>query len=351
MPMLSYGQEQDSIKIKTPKSFAIYPAIGYSPETSLQLGVIGVWVLKGQDSSQTEFVRRSSLTPFALYTLKGQILTELSVDYFFKKGVNVNIAAQFFNYPDSYYGIGNENNPNVYESYTNIFGRINGEVYYPLTKAAFAGLTFNAQLNSIEDIQPGGMLELGSVNGIQGGRVFGLGPAFKFDNRNDAIYPTKGLLVTGLFRPVFWSDYQYASYSIDFRQYLTIKNDKNILAYNVNINFTSGSDIPFYKLPQLGGANRLRGISNASLYRDKQLFFTQVEYRRHIVWRIGLVAFLGLGEVASSVGEFDLTNFKYVTGLGYRFAVLKNQKLNFRFDFGVTNDGQTAFYVGMREAF
>jgi hypothetical protein len=58
-----------------------------------------------------------------------------------------------------------------------------------------------------------------------------------------------------------------------------------------------------------------------------------------------------MGDVASSIGDFDLSTFKYVAGLGYRFAVIPNQKLNLRIDFGIAEGGQTGFYVGMREAF
>ena len=95
----------------------------------------------------------------------------------------------------------------------------------------------------------------------------------------------------------------------------------------------------------------MRGISNASLYRDKKSFFTQVEYRRYLFWKLGIVAFLGVGDVADSFEDFNATEFKYVVGTGLRYAVLKDEKLNFRFDFGIAKEGQSAFYISMREAF
>lgn len=60
-----------------------------------------------------------------------------------------------------------------------------------------------------------------------------------------------------------------------------------------------------------------------------------------------MVVFTGVGDVASSVADFELSEFKYVFGAGISFAVIPKQKLNFRFDFGVATGEQTGFYVGI----
>jgi hypothetical protein len=64
-----------------------------------------------------------------------------------------------------------------------------------------------------------------------------------------------------------------------------------------------------------------------------------------------MVAFAGVGDVANRSEDYRFSEFKYVGGIGLRFAAIKGQKLNFRFDIGFASRGQNAFYVDMREAF
>ncbi len=349
LPCSGFGQAQDSVEEKG--SFAIYPALGYQPETSLQLGAVAVWVLKSTDLSQNEYHRQSSVTPYFLYTLKKQVLTEIIADIYFSSGLNLNISPRFYNFPDVYYGIGNSNDPDEFENYTNRYVQLEGQLFKPLNPRTFIGIAFDLQNNKLKDLQPDGRLITEDVNGVEGGSIFSLGPSFKYDSRDNALYPSRGYLINTQIRPVIFGDYAYTNFMFDFRKYLAIKSEKNILAFHFNLNFSSGKSIPFYKLPRLGGGTRLRGISNASLYRDRQAVFTQLEYRRHLFWRFGMVAFAGIGDVANSFEDYRFSEFKYVGGIGLRFAAIKGQKLNFRLDIGFASGGQNAFYVDMREAF
>ena len=332
-------------------SFVIYPAFGYQPETRTQLGIIGLWALRSRDNSQTVFQRQSTFTPFVLFTFRQQVLTEMNLDYYFSNGYNLNVSPRIFNFPDFYFGVGNGNDPDISESYTNLYAQIEGQFYIPIGPKAFVGAAFDFHTTRLNDKVDGGMLISDNVIGVDGGNLAGLGPAFKYETRNNVIYPTKGYFIAGqaLFNGL--GDFEYNAYSMDFRKYFSTKDEKHIFAWQVNTRFSTGNNMPFYKLPQLGGDSRLPGIANASLYRDRQAVFTQFEYRRHLVWRLGMVAFAGAGDVADSVGDFEISEFKYVVGTGLRFAVLPEQKLNLRFDFGAARGGQTGFYIGMREAF
>ncbi|MEQ9424570.1 MAG: BamA/TamA family outer membrane protein [Cyclobacteriaceae bacterium] len=328
---------------------AVYPAAGYQPETSFQIGAIAVVVVPS--NNQSGYDRPTSITPFVLYTFKNQVLSAINADIFFKNGINLEISPRYFNYPDNYYGIGNDNDPDAFEKYTNRFWQLEGRLFKPLNDKTFVGLSFDLQNNKLKDLEEGGRLDSELINGVDGGNNIGIGPAFKYDSRDNTLYPTDGYLISAQVRTSQLGDFSYTNYQLDFRKYLSFGSDKNVLAFNVNTNFTSGDNVPFYKLPQLGGDERLRGIANASLYRDKQSFYAQTEYRRHLFWRVGVVAFLGVGDVAEIVSDYNFNEFKYVAGVGYRFAAIKDQKLNLRFDFGVSRGGQTAFYLGMREAF
>ncbi|MEM7298753.1 MAG: hypothetical protein AAF391_10865 [Bacteroidota bacterium] len=81
------------------------------------------------------------------------------------------------------------------------------------------------------------------------------------------------------------------------------------------------------------------------------MIYTQVEYRRPLFWRLGMTVFAGVGDVAYNLNDFNLSEFKYVAGLGGRFAAIPEKKLNIRADIGVARGGQMAFYVGLSEAF
>ena len=317
----------------------------------MQFGAAAIWVLPNKQSGQSDFVRESTISPFFLYTLKNQIISAVNLNLFPAGGNALNGSVRFFNFPDSYFGLGNSNDPDISEQYTNTFFQVEGRFLKPLSEKAFLGAALDFQHNSITDIVDGGMLAGDVPVGINGGTLLGLGPAFRFDSRNNTIYPNKGyfLTVRSLFN--FVGDFNFSSYLVDLRKYISVKNEDNILAFQLLGSFTGGDEAPFYKLPQLGGDARLRGISNASLYRDRQMVYAQAEYRRPLFWRLGMTVFAGAGDVASDLDGFQLSEFKYVGGIGGRFAAIPEDKLNLRVDLGIARGGQVAIYAGISEAF
>jgi outer membrane protein assembly factor BamA len=348
-PCLLNGQDSGSKRYS--QSWVVYPAFGYQPETGFQLGAFALGVLQSSDTSQSDYDRQSSFAPFLIYTVRNQFLSAVNVDYFFKSGLNLNITPRAFNFPDRYFGIGNANDPDTFENYTIRFFQLEGQLSIPRSDRRFLGLAFDMQSSSIVQKESGGFLENKAITGSEGGNQFGIGPAIRYDSRNNAIYPSSGyfLNVNSIF--TYLGDFDYTSLSADLRKYFSIREDVDVIAIQLGGFFTLDDNIPFFKLPQLGGDNRLRGISNASLYRDRQTIFTQIEYRKHIWKPFGAVAFAGVGDVAPTFNAFDLEEFKYVAGLGLRYQVIRAQRLNVRFDYGFARGGQSAFYISIREAF
>ena len=350
VPFLLFSQEKDSTKRGS--SIAVFPAISFAPETSLQFGAALVMILKSdQEDQDPEFIRQSTISPFFLYTLKNQIITAVNANLFTAKGNAINGSIRYLNFPDSYFGLGNSNDPDVSEQYTNTFFQVAGQYLKQHNRTTFFGVGWDVQSNRIKNVNEGGMLETDSPVGVQGGNLLGVGPAFRYDTRNNSIYPDKGyfISVSSLFNYV--GDFDFSSFLLDARKYVSLWNDNNILAFQFVTRVTSGANAPFYKLPQLGGDDRLRGIANASLYRDRQMVYTQVEYRRPLFWRFGMTVFAGAGDVANKPGDFNLSEFKYVGGMGGRFAVIPKDKLNLRIDLGVAKGGQIGIYAGISEAF
>ncbi len=350
LPLLSVAQEGNTGE--TGKgSFALFPAISYAPETSLQLGVLAVSVLKNTGGSPMAFQRQSTITPYFLYTFKKQSIAVVSVDYYFADGQNLNAKIRYYNFPDVYYGIGNDTDPDVSEQYTNRFLQIEGQFLHPLSEKAFVGGAIEGHFTDIDPTISGGLLETQNPNGLKGGNLLGAGPAFRYDTRDYTIYPSNGYFIASQLLLNVVGDFSYATYRADVRKYVNLKEKKHILAFQFLSQLTFGTDVPFYKLPQLGGDERLRGIANASLYRDRQMMYTQVEYRRPLFWRLGMTVFAGVGDVADHLADFHLPDVKYVVGLGGRLALIPERKLNVRLDIGMGRGGQTSIYVGVNEAF
>lgn len=331
-------------------SFTIFPAVSYAPETSLQFGAAAIWVLKSKDHG-VDFERQSTISPFVLYTLKNQIISAFNLNLFTKKGNLLEGSLRYYDFPDSYFGLGNNNDPDISEQYRNQYYQIEGRFFRNIKKVLFIGAAWDIQYNSISDLVSGGMLDADKPDGLSGGSVYSVGPAFRYDTRNNSIYPDHGSFISLRSLLNYLGDFTYTSHVIDARKYFSLWNKENILAIQLQGNVTTGSRVPFYKLPQLGGDERLRGISNASLYRDRQMIYSQVEYRRPLFWRFGMTLFGGIGDVASSYGDFRFKEFKYVAGVGGRLAAIPKDKLNLRVDLGVARGGQFAIYAGISEAF
>ena len=138
---------------------------------------------------------------------------------------------------------------------------------------------------------------------------------------------------------------------ITFRRYFEFLSERNVIAFQFRANLNSGNQVPFYKLPNLGGNDELRGIENKHLYKDHQSIYAQIEGRQELFWRLGGVLFVGAGQVSRDFSGIKAKNVRFVYGLGGRFRALKEEKLNLRLDVGFTNNGQSAIYLSIKEAF
>jgi outer membrane protein assembly factor BamA len=345
--------QKDSTETKK-VNFSIYPVFGYQPETKFAFGVISFIVYNNATHEGDDFYRPSTISPYILYTLNNQILIAIDFDSYFKKGYYLDIKPRYYNYPDFFFGIGNDNEIEDGETYTNEFIRLDGRFMKFIDHKWSVGLRFDFQNSKLYDFEEDGELMNGEIFGTEGGLNSGLGPTAQIDTRDNILYPSKGFYARAeidFYSDIFGGDFNYTHFLIDFRKFISIKNEKNIMAFQAAANFTSGDNIPFFKLQKVGGDQRLRGIENSRLYLDKQSFWMQAEYRRELFWRLGGVAFAGFGDVAPGLSEFNFNELKYVVGLGGRFQALKDEKLNIRLDAGIGRGGQYAFYLSVKEAF
>jgi outer membrane protein assembly factor BamA len=170
------------------------------------------------------------------------------------------------------------------------------------------------------------------------------------DTRPNRFYPVKGSFIqfTGdFFGKDLGSKYSFQSYRFTFNEYVSLGH-KQVLAYNLFFCGTGGEP-PFYGKCIYGTNNELRGYT-AGRYFDKYMFATQLEYRLDLRWRLGLVAFGGVGEVAPGASKFRTDQFLPAGGTGIRFLLSKKYHLNLRTDFAWGKDNFT-WSMGIGEAF
>lgn len=177
-----------------------------------------------------------------------------------------------------------------------------------------------------------------------------LGIRVNRDTRANRFYPTQGTLfdfTSNFFSEALGSKYSFQAYRSTFNYYRSF-GSKQVFAYNLFLCATAGN-APFYGECVFGTNNQLRGYV-AGQFIDRDMIATQLEYRRELVWRFGMVVFGGLGEVAPSVSQFRFDNILPAIGGGVRFKLSRKYNVNFRADIAQGKNGHT-FSMGIGEAF
>lgn len=151
-----------------------------------------------------------------------------------------------------------------------------------------------------------------------------------------------------MYTDVLGSDYDFTQYELDVRHYFPIR-PTHTLAFQGLFESSTGEP-PFQQLALLGGGHMMRGYYEGQ-YRDKNMIALQMEYRVIPVWwRVGVVGFLGVGDVSDTIGSFGLSKFKTAGGLGFRYQFNLIDGSNLRADIAYA-DKTLGYYLAIRDAF
>jgi hypothetical protein len=181
-------------------------------------------------------------------------------------------------------------------------------------------------------------------------QLTGLGFRVNRDTRINRFYPDQGSyvdLTTMFFSESLGSKYDFEPFKFTVNRYQGLTT-RQVLAYNLYTCATWGEP-PFYGECIYGTNNQLRGYIGGK-HIDRYMAATQADYRLTLPWRLGLVAFGGLGEVAPSVDQFRYRNLLPAGGVGVRLKLSKKYGVNLRADIAQGRDGHT-FSMGIGEAF
>ena len=338
-------------KAKNPNRFKIIglPVFFFTPDTKFGGGVGGLSTFNFP--KDTLGARRSSVTVGVVYTQLNQLLLYFPFQLF-PQNQRYWISGEvgYYRYVFNYFGTGNGFSPDYIEKYDATFPRIRLNFSRKVSPGLYAGLRYAYDDFTFTRKEPGGELERKTVSGADGGRISGLGGGINYDTRNSLFFPTEGWLVDASLyteSALTGSQFNYRRLSADAAHYWSL-GKKGVFALNAVGVFSFG-DVPFHQMPVIGGTKRLRGYFEGK-YRDNHLVLVQGEYRQPLFWRLGAVAFAGLGMVGQDFEALAIQNTRHHFGAGLRLMLDKAQKINIRADYG-WGYRSSGFYLTFGEAF
>jgi outer membrane protein assembly factor BamA len=338
----------DVINFISGEKWAFIPAISYSPETSLGLGVRAIRVFKYKETASTT-LRPSSLPITFLYTLNNQLIFTTELELWAKENKEYfNGRLELANFPFKFFGIGNEGISEAGEFYTTQYAYLHLNYERLLTRGLYLGPRYEFRIDDISNRVPGGILESTEVPGFDGQRVSGLGLVLNYDTRDNIFQPQNGWFnqISWMnFSTFFGSQFSYNRLLLDFRKYVRV-HEQQVLALQSWWSFIEG-DAPFQQVSLIGGPDRMRGYFEGK-FRDRHAMVHQLEYRFRVYRNLGMVVFAHAGQVAADIGQFDWQRFRYGGGFGFRYK-LTPDGLNIRLD--IAFGDQRAFYFGLNEVF
>jgi outer membrane protein assembly factor BamA len=160
------------------------------------------------------------------------------------------------------------------------------------------------------------------------------------DKRDDMFYPHNGSRIDGradFFGPYVGSTFTFQSYQFEANRYLPFGKGQVLALRGMGCGVT-GDPIPFFELCQFGMMGDLRGYQ-LGRYRDRTMFATQAEWRVTLWRRFGATVFGGVGEVAPKWSRYDAENLLPSAGLGLRYNLSKQRRINLRLDLAYSKTG------------
>ncbi len=323
------------------------PIIFYTPENQLGggAGVMTTWQMPRALAD-----RPSNAVVYGVYTMRKQTIFGASYELRFAEDRYVfSQELRFIDWPDRFYGIGNNSRDSAREDFVDHYWQLETETLYRPWRQLYGGLRHQLRVSQAQDIEPDGVLNTEKPTGV--GRVLwsGVGPVLIWDSRKGLFWPEGGSLLrmdATFFRPALGADFSAELVRMDLRHYQPLWWS-HVLALRF-VMFGGTGELPFQLYPSLGGASLFRGWFLGRL-RDRVLVAAEAEYRIPITRLWSVVGFGSVGRVASRLSGLALGGMRATGGAGVRFAVRPESRANFRLDMAYGD--QFYVYFQFREAF
>ncbi|MDF2455195.1 MAG: outer membrane protein [Cytophagaceae bacterium] len=349
--LFGFRRLDDTVTVEKQGLF-ILPLVYYTPDTRWAFGGAGVYYFKTPPKFDYEKLTRVSYIQFLADYTQNKQLDVWSLWNIFTRNENYLIKGElrYRIFPDRFYGVGNDSPPSNEERYEYSMVSIKNLVLKKIRPSLFIGIDYHFEYEYNFKYTEGGILEQGNITGYQGGVGSAVGAVGVYDSRDNAINARTGKLIelsTYVYTPVLGSTFSFFNINGLYQHYWPIKK-KHALALQTKLRLSYG-EVPFLDLSVAGGDDMLRGYPKYR-YRDNHFIGTQLEYRFPLFWRLGMVAFAGIGDVFYHVSDIQGSTLKYSLGSGLRLAVNPAERLNIRFDYAIGREGGY-FYFSVAESF
>ncbi len=338
-------------------SFVVLPILTSAPETGLEIGGAGLYSFYA-DTIKSNQTRVSSIYPYISITTRGQSHFSVSTNYWSPKNkYNLTAAISYINYPFNFYGIGNNTLKANADPVDEKRFKLNLSGQKLIAKNLYAGAVagiFNYAYYS--NTSSGIFATDPKLEDRNGGTGIYIGPALNYDSRDNNTYTTKGFIITAYYNIMHGilasNGYTGGFFNFEYSQFISL-GKKLVLGLDIQEQSMTGTRSPFYMLPALGSDEMMRGYYNGR-YRDRNFIAGQTELRFRLNDRIGIVGFLGTGEVAAHM--FSISSLKPDYGAGIRYFFDTEKGLSIRADYGIGEklageSRQSGFYIGLGQAF
>ena len=132
---LCYAQEEKNSRL------IVLPVIFSSPETSLGFGGAAIRYFRTDTSALT---KPSNIRAIFIYTLENQMLSQLPIELFLDNNKYwLKIKLNYYLYPFEFYGIGNQIDLKIFDSYDATYFGIEGNALQRFRLSTYLGPIFN----------------------------------------------------------------------------------------------------------------------------------------------------------------------------------------------------------------
>jgi hypothetical protein len=334
---------------RTGTSHFALPVLFWLPETRLGFGATG-----GLHFHLRGAKRTSSVFVVGAYTLNQQGSADVAADLNLRSGALLAGRVRAVHFPDTFYGLGPDSSVSSAEPFTRRFAEAILAAEYPVAKRRLgdrlrAGIRLDARIEEVLDIEPGGLLASGTIDGADGFSAVGLGASVTWDTRDRPLFPGRGAFVQGwyLHYPEALGHHgEFSRANLEARIFLPLGKQR-VLGAAAFLDEAFG-DVPFTILPKLGSTRFLRGWREGR-FRDKAAWAAQAELRVPLVERVYGTTFAALGAVAPDAASFRADSIIVAGGVGLRYR-LTPEGANIRLDVALSEAGPEV-YVLVLEAF
>ena len=282
-----------------------------------------------------------------------------------------NYEFSFTHYPSAFWGIGYDTSiRNYYDNRMvdskQLLLKLEGDYTWRLARNLYFGPKIDFLYSNLykthdnipkgeEHLYPNGLMEhflaLPDGSGHQpfSQVVLGLGVTFTYDSRDFATNAYEGhyfnLQQLGFMPGV--NKYGFFTTDVKYQVYTPLWK-KCTLAFQAHGRFNYGNDvIPWTRLASTGNQGMGRGYFFGQ-YRDNNVMETQLELRQRLIWRFGVVAWVGAINIFHDFNNIYMSKTLPTYGFGLRWEF--KPRVNVRVDWGFTKTGNSiVFNIG--EAF